>query len=220
MDNNKIKRGFVSFLKYYVVDTTALLTTSTPIYAAMETFASGMSSDTSLEARIKIAGISYMGLAVLYTKARDLSKYIFKVTDSSSRKINIIHDSIYASVFNIIASIPIYMSSGADLEQTLKGTAGAVFLSLTTGAINGFGVDAYRDFTGVKESRRLPKKIKELSPNAKKWIAAGLIAASVGLTALVYKANNEYSDYINNKKYDLPKAEADNKLSLQYTGAV
>jgi hypothetical protein len=35
-------------------------------------------------------------------------------------------------------------------------------------------------------------KNKRIKSNAKKWIAAGLIAASVGLTALVYKANNEY----------------------------
>lgn len=57
MKKQEVANGVLSFLKYYVVDTTALLTTSTPVYATMETFVSGMSSDTSLEARIKVAGI-------------------------------------------------------------------------------------------------------------------------------------------------------------------
>jgi hypothetical protein len=50
-------------------------------------------------------------------------------------------------LFNIIASIPIYMSSGADLEQTLKGNAGQYFI-IYYWTINGFGVDAYRDLQG------------------------------------------------------------------------
>lgn len=217
MKKQEVTKGVLSFLKYYVVDTTALLTTSTPVYAAMETFVSGMSSDTSLEARIKVAGISYLGLAVLYTKARDLSKYIFKVNDLSSKKANIIHDSIYATVFNIAASIPIYLSSGADLEQTVKGTIGAVALSLTTGAVNGFGVDAYRDFMGIKSSKRLPQKIQNMNSGLKKALAIGLIGASIGLTAIIYHAKDAQDNYKNNIKKNIDALVPENKISKKAT---
>jgi hypothetical protein len=200
----KTANNFGTALKYYIVDTTALLTTSTPIYAAMETFGSGMSSDTSLEARLKVVQLSYMGLAVVYTKLRDLSKYVFNINDSSAEKVHKIHDSLYTTVFNIGISVPVYLSSGANWKQTLIGTGSALVLSFfITGPINGYGVDAYRDFWNLEKSNRLPEKIRQLTPRCKKGIAAALIGASVGLTSIVY----EVKDLIDESKEKKVKSE-------------
>ncbi len=180
-------RKVLTGIKHYAVDTTGLLLASTPIYAAMEVFASGMSVATSLEARLKVAQLGYLGMGIAYAKGRDFSKKIFKIDAQAPKWKHIVHDSIYNVSFNIAFVTPIYLSSGANLEQTIKGVAGASALGLVSGPINGYSIDTFRDFAGTKKSTRLPQQIQNIGSKTKKVIAAGLIAATIATTAGVYK---------------------------------
>jgi len=183
MNAKKVLTG----IKHYAVDTTGLLLASTPIYAAMEVFTSGMSVATSLEARLKVAQLGYLGMGIAYAKGRDFSKKIFKIDEQAPEWKQTVHDSVYNVAFNIVFATPIYLSSGADLEQTIKGVAGASTLGLVSGPINGYSIDTFRDFAGTKKSTRLPKPIQNIGSKTKKLIAAGLIAATIVTTAGVYK---------------------------------
>lgn len=189
MNLKKIANG----AKHYLVDNTGLLLASTPIYATMETLAAGMSSATSFESRFKAACLAYAGLGIVYTKGRDFSKKSFGIDENSTEKKHTLHDSLYNMGFNIALSIPIYLSSGADLEQAAKGAAGASLLGLVSGPINGYSIDTFRDFAGTKKSdRKMPKLIKNARKNTKRVLAAGLIAAAIGATAGVYSIKDKY----------------------------
>ena len=192
MDLKKVTNG----VKNYLVDTTGLLLASTPFYVEMEILASGMSSATSFESRFKDSCLAYAGayagLGIVYAKGRDFSKKIFKIDEQSAAKKHNIHDSIYNAAFNIAFSVPLYLSSGADLEQTAKGALEATLLGLASGPINGFSIDTFRDFLGTKKSQRLPKVVQNVRSKTKKLLAAGLIATMIGATAGVYTIKDKY----------------------------
>lgn len=179
-------------VKNYLVDTTGLLLASTPIYAAMETLASGMSVTTSFESRLKASALAYCGLGFAYVKGRDLSKRMFNITKESPEKAHSIHDSAYNAAFNIACAIPIYLSSGADLEQALKGAAGATALGLISGPINGYSIDSFREFVGTKSVRRMPRLIENAGRKTKKALAIGMVAAMLAGTWGVYDIKTKY----------------------------
>ncbi len=190
--NMKIEK-IVDLGKHYLVDNTALLLGSTPIYTAMETLASGMSVATSFESRLKVAALAYMGLGTFYVKGRDLSKKILGFTEKTKGWKHVVHDSIYNLAWNIPFSIVIYQTSGADLEQTVKGVAGASILSFVSGPINGHSIDAFRDFTGtIPSPRKMPKIIKNSKKSVKKLLAAGMVAGSLISTLGIYAIKEEF----------------------------
>jgi len=191
MDKKKIRKA-LNIGKNYVVDTTGLFLASTPIYAGMEVFGAGMDVATSLESRLKVALLGYLGMGFVYAKGRDLSRKIFKLKDTSKEWKQTLHDSIYNVAFNFSFAFPVYLSSGADLETALKGAGGAVGLGLISGPINGYSIDTFRHLTGTKHSERMPKIIKGINKKARNFLAAASIVAMVGTTAGVYKIKDKY----------------------------
>jgi hypothetical protein len=200
-------------VKNYLVDTTSVLWLSTPVYSAMETLASGMSVATSLESRIKVACIAYAGLGTIYVKGRELSKKIFKINENSSEKKHMLHDSIYGAAFNISLSIPIYLTSGADLEQALKGTAGGVALGLGFSPIQGYSIDCFKDFAGTKKSdRKMPEFIKNAGKKMKRTLAVGMIAGMFAGTAGVYKIKDKFFPTPINQEQKLKKFSLEKRI--------
>ena len=60
-------------LKAHLVDSTALLAESTPVFAAFETGIAGMSDEISLNARLLATGLTYFGgMGYAYAKGRDI----------------------------------------------------------------------------------------------------------------------------------------------------
>lgn len=180
-------------LANYFVDTTGLLVASTPVFAAMEVFVSNMPVDVSLETRLKMTQLSYLGLGWAYGKGRDLSKKALKVTEQSKAWQKISLDIGYNVTFNAVISFPIYLSSGANLQQALIGTEGACLLSTIAGPLNGYGIDTFRDLIGTKPTTRIPQYVQNMNTQVKKALAIGLVGASIGLTAGIYKIKNGYS---------------------------
>ena len=88
-----------------------------------------------------------------------------------------------------------------DWDKIVTSTIGtAVFITFAGGFI-GYSLDAFKDFTGIKKSKRLPNLIASLSRKKKDKLGAAIIALSVALTAGVYtppmqKAGKEFREVI------------------------
>lgn len=173
--------------KTHLVDTTAMLASTNPVFAFFENVALGMSDKVSLNARLAAATLAYGGLAVTVTRGRDLSQRLFKITDQTSEKIQYIHDTGFLIALNAIIAPGMYAIAGAEGNQILKGTGVAMGLSLVNGYIIGYAVDTARDLLGIKKSTRIPERIRKLSSKAKKGLAIASLAGLVGLNALIYE---------------------------------
>lgn len=176
-------------LKQHVVDTTAILAESTPIFAAYETALAGMSDEVSINARLIAAGLGYVGFGSLLTRGRDLWRSKFNITDETKEKIQVLHDTLYLGAFNLVGGPLLYYASGSrDPKEIAIGTALAIGVGSVNGAPLGYAVDTFRDLIGLKECNResYPNIVKKQSSRVKKGIAAGLVAASIGATAGIY----------------------------------
>jgi len=199
----KIK-NIINNLKYHVVDSTALLAESTPIFAAFETGLAGMSDEISINARLFSAGLIYFGgMGYAYAKGRDLSRKLFKIKDTTREKIQGFHDAVYSGAFSLAVAPVIYFASGArDPKEIAIGTAGAIALGLVNGAPMGYAVDLFRDLTGLKKCERpsYPNSLKRQNSKTKKTLAALFTAGAIALTFGVYALTPDKNQNLNKKQ--------------------
>ena len=184
----------IGFLKDHLVDSTAIIAESTPVFALSETVLVGMSDKVSLNARLFAAMLVYSGIGFVFGKGRDISRNFFKIDGTTSEKIQNLHDTLYTGAFNLVTAPAIYYISGEqDLEKILYGTALATGLGAINGSPTGYSIDIFRDLTGLKKSERISRFVNRYSSGIKKGIVALLIAGSISLTAGIYYAtqNNE-----------------------------
>ena len=181
----KIKKLY-EFGKNHIIDTTAILTVTNPLYAAFENILVGMPDDVALKARGLASLTAYLGMGSLLSKGRDFSRKKFKINDTTPEKIQLLHDTVYMMAMNVAIAPVMYTLSGASPKQTLFGTLSAMGLSLVSGGIMGYGIDLFRDLTGIKKSERIPRSISNLKSKAKKGLVGLLVGASIGACGLVY----------------------------------
>lgn len=176
-------------LKYHLVDTTALIASSNPIFSVLEKTVCKMSNEISINARLFATGLSYAGLGYIAVKGRDISKKIFKINDETKEWIQHGHDSVYAMGLNLFISPTMYFAAGArDIQEIITGTALGISFGAVAGGPMGYAIDVFRDLSGLKECNRksYPKFIKKQNSKVKKSIMIGFMAASVGLMSLIY----------------------------------
>ena len=83
-----------------------------------------------------------------------------------------------------------YYSKPAGIAYEIAfGTLSSMAVGLFLGPVMGYTVDTFRDFTGLKESERLPSILREQTPRNKKYAAALMTAASVAILAGIYSLN-------------------------------
>jgi len=196
-------------LKYHLIDSTALLVESTPIYAAFETGIARMSDDISMNARMFAAGLTYLGMGWTYAKGRDLTRKLFKITETTRERTQSLHDAIYSGAFNAGVAPLIYIASGArDAKEIAIGTVVCIGLGIVNGAPMGYSVDMFRDLTGLRECERpsYPNLLKRRSSKTKKCLAALLTAGAIALTAGIYALTT-------NKQNDLPIVSAQQQVT-------
>ncbi len=167
--------------KQHLIDTTGFNVAAAPVYAALENAVVGMPDDVCLKMRLFGAGLGYAGLAFLYARGRDAYRNYFRITQKSSEFKQGVHDFLYCATFNVLLSPPMYALTGATWKENLAGTALSALIALPVGWLGGYGIDAGRDLTGIKESERVPGKIRKLHGAVKKTLAAASIIASAGL---------------------------------------
>ncbi len=170
----------------HLVDSTGIYFSSTPVYVLFENAIVGMSDDVSLNARLTSGALTYAGLGFAIAKGRELSQNLFHIDEDSSNTRKVVHDAGYLLTFTAVLTPAIYAYSGASLEDNITGTLIAMGLAIPIGPIIGYGIETYEDFTGLKHSKGLPTFLTQRSQSTKWSIALGGIAASVGLTALIY----------------------------------
>ncbi len=193
------------WLKYHVVDTTALLASTNPLYSASEVWVAGMSNQVSINSRLMATVISYAGMGLAFARGRDLSRKIFKITSKTKEKTQVIHDMAYTSAFNLAVAPMIYLSMGADVKQAVIGGLSLAALSLGMGPIMGYSVDVARDLTGLRECERktYPNLIKRQKSSVKKGLAALLVGASIVAMAGIYALTPDRNKILN---YEQPPA--------------
>jgi len=176
-------------LKSHLIESTALLAESTPVFAANETAFAKMPVDVSMHARIWAIGLTFAGMGIAYAKGRDCYRKLFHITDRTSERIQSLNDAIYTGLFNLVVAPPIYFVSGErDPKKIALGTLGSVTLGLFNGLPLGYSVDVYRDLTGLKDCERpsYPDILKRQDPKTKKGLAALVTAGTIALTAGIY----------------------------------
>ncbi|MBI2452305.1 hypothetical protein HYV50_04495 [Candidatus Pacearchaeota archaeon] len=176
-------------LTYHLIDSTALLAESTPVFAAFETGIAGMSNEVSLNARLLAGGLLYAGIGTALAKGRDLWRKVFKISDTTKERVQMLHDTAYLAAFNLVAGPAIYYASGSrDLKEIAIGTACGIAFGSVNGTPLGYAVDTFRDLTGLKECKRpsYPDILKRQNSRTKKGLAALLTAGAIALTAGIY----------------------------------
>ena len=190
----KFKKG----LKYLLIDSTSILTPTSPILAAMEVGIAGMSDSVSLGSRLSFAGLSYIGLGPAYAKGRDFSRSRFKINNQTKESIQTLHDSAYTIIFNLLLTPPVYLAMGADVRQSAIGGLAAAGMGVFLGPVMGYSVDVGRDLTGLKKCERssYPESIRKQSSSVKLGLAGVLVAGAISAMAGIYsltpnKSNSE-----------------------------
>lgn len=182
-------KSFYERLKLHAVDSTALLVVGLPPLSIGDVV-SGVSNNTSINARVLATGLCYAGIGLLVAGGRDISRRITGIDDSSSEKAQVIHDGAYMTMFNLAYAPALFYAGGSrDLEEIARGTAVAVGISVFLGYPSGFAIDAFRDLFGFKKTDRLPNSVRELGSSTKKYISAATVAAAISVMSLAYVLN-------------------------------
>lgn len=213
-----------NWFKYHIVDGTALLASSNPIYSAFEVGLAGMSNAISINARSFATGLTYLGMGTVFSKGRDFSRKAFHITDKTSEMIQSAHDIAYTAAFNLAVAPPIYLASGSrDLKEIAIGTGTAMAFSLVSGPLMGYAVDTFRDLTGLKKCERktYPKFIRKQKPLIKKTLAGLLTAGSIALMAGIYSLTpNEEIDVQYTPDSQIQEVQYDNSVNVDLENIV
>lgn len=171
----------------YLASTTAINAVATPAFTILENAIIGMPDELSTNARLVGAGLTYAGLGTLAFEGRVKYRQLLEITDSSSKAVQFWSDAAYVGLINLVMSPPFYYIAGSrDWAEIVRGTLAAVGVGVASGGFMGYAIDAAIDFAGIKESSRLPDFLKKQPAGMKKTILACTIAASIGLTSLIY----------------------------------
>jgi len=180
-------------LRRHFSDATAMNTFFTPIYAVMETQIAGMSNAVSINSRLFTAGVAYAGLASL-TKLRDASKKFFGITRKTREFVKYAHDIGFAIGLVSVVKPSIYLLSGeTDWRKIAIGTGFGLALNAFAAGPALHFFDVHRDLMGVEKSERMPGFLRKKSGKVKKLVAAGLLAASVGISGTYYGLREMFS---------------------------
>lgn len=184
-------------LKYHLVDSTAMIASSYPIYVLFETTVNGMSDDVSRNTKIYGALLAYGGLGTVISKGRDFFRKAFNITQRTPEKIQRRYDSAYFAAINLPICSGLYISAGeTDISKIAIGTLFGMGLGAFGGSVFGYAIDVYRDLTGLNECERklYPNFLKKLNLAAKRGVAVALTAASMGSLGLIYYLTPDKND--------------------------
>lgn len=156
-----------------------------------------MTESASQISRIIGAATFYGGVGLVINKGRELSQKVNKITKESSEKIKKLHDTVYMGLISG-AITPAYMwateaisRQDIDTPTIVMASAISAAIGFCGGSLMGYAADTYEDLCGVKESERLPERIRNLSKEKKLGLAGLLTATAAGATLGIYQLYNE-----------------------------
>jgi len=174
-------------IKSHLVDSTAMVSIATPMYAGLEHVVLGMSNTLSLHARELGFAMTYAGLSVLVAKGRDKYRKLLHITDKTRERTQQFYDALYLGAYTFAVTPPFYYIAGSrDIEQIIAGTIMQTIVGTVSGSIVGYTIDLYRDLAGVRKSARIPKIIQDKNSPFKMKLAIALTIGSLALTTAIY----------------------------------
>ncbi len=144
----KMLRKKSSWLKSHILDTTALLLLTSPLFAFIELYFAGLMPSVSLKNRLYAAILFYLGAGYAFSYLRELYFSLFFYSEASKKSgfgfllKDMAFGSAFGLAFNFIIS---YFSSGILLEALKGAIAGAIFGS-AAGMLSGIAIDCSRAF--------------------------------------------------------------------------
>ncbi|MDP4039219.1 MAG: hypothetical protein Q8P57_01405 [Candidatus Pacearchaeota archaeon] len=198
---NKLEQIIKHELQYHAVSSLAQLSLATPIFALYETTVANMTVEQSLSTRYWATAITFAGVGYLDEKVRNYVRKKLDITDQTEEKRQKKIDRRTKMVFNTVRAGVTYLLGlkGRDPTKLLRGVGLGVIYGRLFGARSGYMMDLYKDLSGLTPSRRIPERIRNLKSRTKKLLMAGLIAASIGTTAGIYKIIPPAKEYIMDK---------------------
>ena len=182
--NEKLK-GWKYGLMKHLSDATSVSTFALPIKATTDQL-SGITDLNSIESRVKMTALAYLGLAQI-NRLRDYSKKKFKLDRNPRKYLHYLHDITFTTAFSIPIQMGVYLWSEVYDWRKIATTIGASLV--LTGILGGpFGqfIDTYRELVRVKKSKNTPAFIKRLKNTTKRKVAVGLTAGSIAVTGALY----------------------------------
>lgn len=180
-------------LRQHLTDAVAYTAIATPLGALSETVLSdfvleGVSDEVSLRSRLIVAGLYFGGMAGVLGHIRDVSKPLFHITETTKERYHQLYGMVYLGGLALIFNPLIYFGAGSrDLKEVATATGIAMGVSFVHGGWSDYAVALFRDLTGYEPSVRIPERLSHARPGVKVAVAGALVAASLGLTALVYQ---------------------------------
>lgn len=184
------KEKVVKFLARHCVEATALTTACNPIYAFFETIISRIPNEISIHSKYTGSLLSYIGLSKLYVEGGKLWDRKFGIDENTPLEKRIRHNKLYTAAFNAGFSVLFYPCNGEhDPLKVAAATATASVFGYLFGDLSRSAVETGHELIGFKESNRTPRFMKNLGPNAKKGLAALLVAGSILAMKGIYTVN-------------------------------
>lgn len=175
-----------AFSLAHLRDSVAIAIAATPVYAWLEVYLLGLQPATSARVRLMTIAALFAGLALLLARGRDLSQRLLGVVPGrSAERTVLLHDMAFMVLANGLLAPLFYLASGAALIPALQGSAMAMGLSLFTGSLNGWCIDALRELSG-SAGTRLPTVLRAQPPLVRGLAAAGLAGFSLMLVLAAY----------------------------------
>ena len=168
--------------KYHIVDTTAGLLVSNPLFMATELSSAGMDDEVSIRSRAYITAAFYLGIGTVFSRGRDVSRKMFNINERGEAA-KAMHDSIYSGVFSVPISFLLYdLAKEPDMSKIAIEAAIGVGISIGMGPISGYLIDIGRDLTGLEKSTR--KHYNELVGDLGSWAKKGIATAGVAASTI------------------------------------
>ena len=174
-----------------VIDATALVVASQPMYAFFELYVWPMPPTVSLGSRLWAIGATYAGVGFLVATCREWWKSRAGICSGKSERKKWIHDMAYKAVFNAATQPVTYVAvglftGGVALQDVIGGTAATTLVAFASGGYECYVLDTFRELWGIKPPERLPMCVQEKSSAQKKGIALTFSALSYLSLGLLY----------------------------------
>lgn len=171
--------------KIYFLNATGEFSAYLSIFVLLEAFLVG--DDASLNLRTNGVGVTYFGGGLLFKAFRDYFQRKNNITSESSEKEIKWNDrKVLMGLNAVYAPISAYIAGAESLSDYASVLGIKVGMGYITAPWLGRGVDYIQDLFGIKESKRVPEKIRNLDKNVKKCIGFAFPAVSILLSTGIY----------------------------------
>jgi len=208
----------------WAIDVTGIMCEANIAFATYEKIY-GVEVLTSLGNRALATANAYAGMGYLLSKIIDYSDKLFKIDRTKEKNLLKdtaigIHDAFYSGMVTLGCSYLIYTFTNPlslqpkEPKEILFMAIGAGILGASNGWSAIYSRDIFRDLVGSKECSRplYPKIIKKQSRKIKKRLAAGFVAASLGITTGIIASNSNKENQILNQPNIIQVEKIQNNL--------